>query len=269
MNKNSTQMVEITSTKNPKVQHIIKLRQKAKERREYNCSLLEGRNEVEKALKSGIHLNQVFICPEYFQDHFELNENSEIYHVPTAVYEKIAMRGDTEGIVAIFDTPDHPIDKLELPNNPLVLLVEKVEKPGNLGAIMRTADACGIDALIICDPLTDLYNPNTIRASLGCVFTIPIAIANLDDSIQYLNHRNIDILAATPHTDKIIYDLDLTQGVAIAVGTEHDGLSDALLSKADLSCKIPMFGITDSLNVSVSTAVIMYEGVRQREFKRS
>lgn len=134
---------------------------------------------------------------------------------------------------------------------------------------MRTADACGIDALIICDPLTDLYNPNTIRASLGCVFTIPIAIASLDESVQYLRNKKISILATTPHTDRMLYDLDLTQGVAIAVGTEHDGLSEALMSQADLSCRIPMYGVTDSLNVSVSTAVILYEGVRQREFKRS
>ncbi len=259
-------MLEITSTKNPKIQHIIKLRQKTKERKASNCSLLEGRNEVEKAINAGIQLRQVFICQEYFQEHFEIKGDSEVYYVHRTVYEKIAIRGDTEGIVAVFDTPDHPIDNLQLPSDPLILLVEKVEKPGNLGAIMRTADACGIDALIICDPLTDLYNPNTIRASLGCIFTIPIAITNLDKSIQFLNEKKVSILAATPHTDKLLYDLDLTGGVAIAVGTEHEGLSDSLMTQANLSCRIPMFGITDSLNVSVSTAVILYEGVRQRRY---
>lgn len=260
-------MYDISSTKNPKIQHLIRLRQKPKERKADKCSLLEGRNEVEKALKSGIRLTEVFICEDYFQGKFHIEGNTEVYYVNAAVYEKIAMRGDTEGIVAVFDTPEHPLDQLSLPRNPLLLLVEKVEKPGNLGAIMRTADACGIDALIICDPLTDLYNPNTIRASLGCVFTIPIAIASLYESIQYLKDRKISILAATPHTDRMLYDLDLTRGVAVAVGTEHDGLSDALMEKADLSCKIPMFGLADSLNVSVSTAVILYEGVRQRKFK--
>lgn len=260
-------MQEISSPKNPKIQQIIKLRAKAKLRNSLGLSILEGTKEIEKAALAKLNIRQVFICPELNPTLTEISiKEVEWYSVTKDVYEKIAMRGDTEGVVATFSPPIYQLEDLNYPAAPLIILVERVEKPGNLGAILRTADACGVHALVILDPGTDLFNPNVIRASLGCAFTIPMIIADPEQAFDYFQKKNIQILAATPHTDKNLYDLDLKKGVAIAVGTEHDGLSDTIMAKAQSLCRIPMFGVADSLNVSVSTAVILYEAVRQRHF---
>lgn len=260
-------MQEITSAKNPKIQQIIKLRSKAKLRKTLALSILEGNKEIHKATLAKLNIRQIFICPQLNPDIPQITDsNIEWYHVNADIYEKIAVRGDTEGVVATFTPPSFDLDTLKYNTSPLLVVVENVEKPGNLGAILRTADACGVDAIIILDPGTDLYNPNVIRASLGCVFTVPMIITEKSEMFKHFSEKKIKLIAATPHTDKILYQLNLKEGIAIAVGTEHDGLSNYLTEKADLQCKIPMFGKTDSLNVSVSTAVILYEAIRQRHF---
>ncbi len=263
----SLNMQEISSSKNPKIQQLIKLRAKAKLRNSLGLSILEGTKEVEKAALAKLNIRQVFICPELNNTLPEISKKDvEWYSVSKDVYEKIAMRGDTEGVVATFTPPVYKLEDLHFENAPLLILIERVEKPGNLGAILRTADACGVDAVVILDPGTDLFNPNVIRASLGCAFTIPMIIAEQAEALNYFQKENIQLIAATPHTDKNLYDLNMKQGIAIAVGTEHDGLSEQIMEKSHNLCKIPMYGYADSLNVSVSTAVILYEAVRQRHF---
>lgn len=264
----TTFMQEITSAKNPRVQQIIKLRSKAKLRKAMELSVLEGSQEINKAVAAKLRIRQVFICSRLHPDLPAIPDpETEWYDVTPDIYEKIAVRGDSEGIIATFSPPSFSLNALQYNTPPLLIIVENVEKPGNLGAILRTADACGAHGIIVLDPGTDLYNPNVIRASLGCAFTVPMIPAEEDEVLRYLRDRRIQLIAATPHTNKILYDLDLKNGIAVAVGTEHDGLSQHLVDNADMQCKIPMYGEADSLNVSVSTAIILYEAVRQRNFK--
>jgi RNA methyltransferase, TrmH family len=262
--------MEITSTKNPKILSLIKLRAKASYRREQKVSIFEGRKEWEMMLDSKFSPQQIFICPDYWKQSMpEVPKACEKFLVSPAVYDKIAMRGGTEGIVGTFLVPEFNLSDLILKESPLLLILEKVEKPGNLGALLRTADATAVDAVIVLDPGTDLYNPNTIRASLGCIFSLPLIAADPKETLAYLRKQGIKIVAATPHSNRFIYTMNLAGRVAIAVGTEHEGLSESLMQQADDTCKIPMYGKIDSLNVSVSAGVILYEAIRQRAFRES
>ena len=188
-----------------------------------------------------------------------------IFRVPAAVYDRIALRDSTEGIVAEVVMKERPLSGLKLRENPLILVLESVEKPGNLGAVLRTADAADADAVIICDPLTDLYNPNLIRASLGAIFTRQVAAATSGEAIKWLKDNNIKIYTAQLQDSSWYYDTDMTCGTAIVMGTESTGLSDVWRMAADAHVKIPMLGSLDSLNVSVSAAILAFEAVRQRQ----
>ncbi len=269
--KDSSQnFMEISSTKNPKIQALIKLRAKASYRKELKLSIFEGRKEWEMLNNSNFRAQQIFLCPQLWKNDLpNIPSYCERFEVNPQVYEKIAMRGETEGIVGTFSIPDYPLNELILNDTSLLLILEKVEKPGNLGALLRTADATGVEAVIVLDPGTDLYNPNTVRASLGCIFTLPLIAAEYIETISFLKKNEVKILAATPHTDQLIYSINLREKVAISVGTEHDGLSQRLMNDADALCKIPMYGKIDSLNVSVSAAIILYEAIRQRTFRES
>lgn len=190
-----------------------------------------------------------------------------LFEVSESVFEKLAYRESSDGILALAKPRPHSLSDLVLPENPFIIVLEAVEKPGNLGAILRTADAAKADAVIICDPLTDLYNPNVIRSSVGCLFTVQVGISDNMEALSYLKQKNIETFAAELTSSKWYQDIDFTSPSAIVMGTEADGLTSFWLDNADQRIKIPMRGAIDSLNVSVSTAVITFEAMRQRGFR--
>ena len=191
-------------------------------------------------------------------------EGCKVFHVSRNVYEKIAYRGSTEGIIAEMKYKERRLEDIKLSGNPLVIVLESVEKPGNLGAVLRSADAAGADAVIICDPLTDLYNPNLIRASIGAIFSRQVAAASSEETIAWLKKNNIQILTAQLQDSSLYYDTPMTGPTAIVMGTESTGLTDIWRKAADKHIRIPMLGALDSLNVSVSAAILLFEAVRQR-----
>lgn len=239
----------ITSVQNAKIKHVVALQQKSSLRREEGLFVVEGQREIEHCKACGYE-----VVEEYIRD----------VNVTPQVYEKMAYRGSTEGHIAVVRCQEHTLAKLQLKENPLIVVLESVEKPGNLGAILRSAEAAGIDALIVCDPLTDMYNPNVIRASIGGVFCVPTAVCTSQECIAFLKQKGIKILTAQLQDSYEYYDYDMTQGTAIVMGTESTGLTNQWREAADAHIRIPMLGRLDSLNVSVSAAILMYEAVRQR-----
>lgn len=262
-------MVErITSAQNPKVKDLLALQEKSRLRRERGLFVVEGRRELGHCLDAGFEPDTVFVCPEIFggEDLSGLLQGKEclIIHVSRDVYGKIAYREGTEGVVAEVKYKERTLDDIKLGENPLVVVLESVEKPGNLGAVLRSADAAGADAVIICDPLTDLFNPNLIRASIGAVFSRQVAAAGSEETISWLKSKGIRILTAQLQDSDLYYDADMKSPVAIVMGTESTGLTDCWREAADAHIRIPMLGELDSLNVSVSAAVLLFEAVRQR-----
>ena len=257
--------LQITSTQNPRIKSLVALQQKASERRSKVLFVVEGRREIEHCIESGFEIKEIYYCPA---PDFSLMEEkisgATLIEVSRQVYEKIAYRGSTEGVVAVVKGKSLQLEDLTLPENPLIVVVESVEKPGNLGAILRSADAAGVDAVIVCDPLTDLYNPNLIRSSIGARFTVQCVACTSDECIEFLKTRNIQILTAQLQDSSLYYDTDMTHPTAIVMGTEATGLTDKWRQAADSHIRIPMLGQLDSLNVSVSAAILMYEAVRQR-----
>ena len=189
----------------------------------------------------------------------------KIFYVSKVVYDKIAYRGGTEGVIAEVRIKKLTLNDLELPKNPLIVVLESVEKPGNLGAVLRSADAAGAAAVIVCDPLTDLWNPNLIRSSTGTCFSVPSVACTTQEAIKWLKDKGISILTAQLQDSSLYYDCDFRSAVAIVMGTESTGLSQAWREAATKHIRIPMLGIADSLNVSVSAAILLYEAVRQRQ----
>ena len=259
----------ITSAQNPKIKRLLQLQQKSSERRKAGLFVVEGIREVERCLERGYEIDTIFFLnktlPENVSEIIEKNKNIKLFEVSPTIYEKIAYRGSTEGVIAEVRTKDKTLQDLKLSENPLVVVLESVEKPGNLGAILRSADAAGADALIVCDPLTDLYNPNLIRNSTGAIFSVPCVACTSEECIKFLKENNIQILTAQLQDSELYYDTDMKRGTAIVMGTEATGLTDIWRKAADAHIRIPMLGITDSLNVSVSAAILLYEAVRQRE----
>ena len=253
----------ITSVQNARIKHVVALQQKSSLRREEGLFVVEGQREIEHCIACGYEILEVFTV-----DGLQFTDDYPATRVSPQVYEKMAYRGSTEGIIAVAKCKDHSISsinyKLSTINSPLVVVLESVEKPGNLGAILRTAEAAGVDAVIICDPLTDLYNPNLIRASIGGVFSVPVAVCNYKECIAFLKEHKIRILTAQLQDSYDYYDYDMQGATAIVMGTESTGLTDQWREAADAHIRIPMLGRLDSLNVSVSAAILMYEAVRQR-----
>ena len=258
----------ITSAQNPKIKRLLQLQQKSSERRKAGLFVVEGIREVERCVEKGYEIDTIFYLnkpmAENISEIIEKNKGIKLFEVSPAIYEKIAYRGSTEGVIAEVKTKDKTLQDLKLSENPLVVVLESVEKPGNLGAILRSADAAGADALIVCDPLTDLYNPNLIRNSTGAIFSVPCVACTSEECIKFLKKNNIQILTAQLQDSELYYDTDMKRGTAIVMGTEATGLTDIWRKAADAHIRIPMLGITDSLNVSVSAAILLYEAVRQR-----
>lgn len=253
----------ITSVQNPRVKAVVALQQKSAERRRTGLFVVEGRREVEHCVAAGMEVKELFVCEEMGAwNGGEVATNMTV--VTKDVYEKMAYRGGTEGVVAVVRGRERRLEELELGENPLIVVVERVEKPGNLGAILRSADAAGADAVIVCDALTDLYNPNLIRSSIGAVFTVPCVVCESEECIRFLKEHDIQILTAQLQDSHLYYDTDMKRGTAIVMGTESTGLTEVWRKAADAHIRIPMLGRLDSLNVSVSAAVLLFEAVRQR-----
>lgn len=255
--------MDITSLQNPRIKLLVKLRDRRVRERE-GLMLVEGAYEVEVALKSGLTPESIYLSPELAGENVSISTASEILTVSMPVFEKISYRDNPDGWLAVFPIPQRDLGELKVGRNPFVLVVEAVEKPGNLGAILRTADSAGVDAILVCDPKADLYNHNVVRASRGTLFTVPAVQTTNADALSWLRAHGLHIIAATPSTRKSYFEIDLRKPTAIVVGTENEGLSVFWLDNADEKVHIPMSGTVNSLNVSISTAIIAYELVRQR-----
>jgi TrmH family RNA methyltransferase len=260
-------MEVITSAQNPKIKFLLELQQKSQERRKSGLFVVEGRREIERCINNGYLVDTLFWCPEIFGEEEPHADGARIFQVSTDIYNKVAYRGGTEGVIAEVVVRHFTLSDLQLSQRPLVVVLESVEKPGNVGAVLRSADAANVDAVIVCDPLTDLYNPNLIRASIGGVFSVPTAVCDSEACITFLKERGIRILTAQLQDSYEYYDYDMRRATAIVMGTESTGLTGQWRQAADAHIRIPMLGRLDSLNVSVSAAILMYEAVRQRNSK--
>ena len=263
----------ITSLQNPWVKKVLLLTEKPRERKSQNLIVIEGVRENRLALGAGFILKILFYCKDFVSDN-DLAEMTgdpgypvEFIEVPSGIYNRMAYRKDHEGIISLAEPGRLTFDSLKLRNNPLILVLETVEKPGNLGAMLRTADAAHLDAVIICDPQTDLYNPNTIRSSIGCIFTMPVVTGTSEETINWLREKKITTFGTALTGKKFYHESDFTQPAAIIMGSEAFGLSDTWLKKSDILVKIPMRGMIDSMNVSASAAIVIFEALRQRGFK--
>ena len=287
----------LTSAQNPKFKRLVALREKSRLRRDEGVFVVEGRRELEHCVEAGFEVETVFVCPEIADCSGAAPEgrntrgsvaggpsrrdggvspkdelpkglqpcSGQVFELSKELYAKVAYREGTEGVMAIVKSRELRLDELQLGDKPLVMVLEGVEKPGNLGAVLRSADAAGADAVIVCDPLTDLWNPNLIRASIGAVFTVPTVCCSSQEAIAWLKARGIRILTAQLQDSSAYYDCDMTGPTAIVMGTEATGLTDPWRQAADAHVLIPMLGRLDSLNVSVSAAILLYEAVRQRQ----
>lgn len=259
----------VTSLQNARVKHLAALQQKSALRRKEGLFVVEGMRELTHCVEAGYEMDTLFYCRELVSDNGSLNHLSgladNVVEVSPAVYGKVAYRSTTEGVIAVIKARPLTLRDLPLHDSPLVIVLESVEKPGNLGAVLRSADAAAADAVIVCDPLTDLYNPNLIRASIGAVFTVPTVACTSEDCIAFLKAHGIRILTAQLQDSHLYYDTDMRHGTAIVMGTESTGLTNIWRNAADAHIRIPMKGKLDSLNVSVSAAILLFEAVRQRE----
>ena len=264
----------ITSAQNPKIKDFLALQEKSRLRREKGLFVVEGRRELLHCLEAGFSPRTIFVCEEILgAGEMEAvlgaaGEGCTVFSVSANVYDRMAYRSGTEGVTAIMQARNLRLEELRFRNEePLIVVMEAVEKPGNLGAILRSADAAGADAVIVCDPLTDLYNPNLIRASIGAVFSVPVVAASSAETIEWLRSRGVTIYTAQLQDSSWYYDCDMKKATAIVMGTEATGLTGIWREAADRHIRIPMLGKLDSLNVSVSAAVLLFEAVRQRNSK--
>lgn len=264
-------MEKILSISNDRVKNVVKLTEKSRERKSQGLFVIEGARELSIALSCGYQTDSVFVCFDLFQksDYPQVLDTiakDKTVEVSLQVFQKMAYREGSDGIIALVKPKNHGLNNLRLSENPFLIILETVEKPGNLGAILRTADAAQADAIIICDPLTDVYNPNVIRSSIGCLFSVQTAVCSSKEAFDWLKEKRIKSFAAELQSATFYQNLDFTSPSAVVMGTEADGLSDFWLKNADEHVKIPMRGKIDSLNVSVSTAILTFEAMRQRGF---
>jgi TrmH family RNA methyltransferase len=258
--------MDITSLQNPRVKYIVKLRDDKRQRRQDGLMLVEGYDEIQLALFAGHKPQTILSAPELVSRQLD-GIDAESITVNRAVFEKMSYRENPDGWLAVFPIPQTSLDDLKLSESPLMIVAESVEKPGNLGGILRTADAARVDALLVCDPRVDVWNPNVVRASRGAVFCVPVVESDNASAWEWLKMRGIRVLAATPSSETLYSDTNMCEPLAVAVGTEDEGLTEFWMSNADVKIKIPMMGKVNSLNVSVSTALILYEAVRQRKYQ--
>lgn len=260
----------LTSTANPRVRAAAALRDR-RERDRTGLTVVDGAREVRRSLDAGVWVAEAFICEPLLAgpdaravlDRLAMDKVT-VHLVTEAVFGRVSFGERAEGIVAIVRAPSLQLEDLVLPDNPLVVVMEAVEKPGNLGAILRSADGAGADAVIAADARTDPFNPNAIRASLGTAFSLPLVSASTPVTIDWLGDRGLRVVAARVEGERLYTDADLTGPLAIALGAETDGLTAAWSADGIESVRLPMLGVADSLNVSVTAAILLYEARRQR-----
>jgi len=255
---------KIESLQNEKIKQIVKLRDSGRERKRAGLFLIEGHREISLALKAGVEIENLIYSPEYIKRELAIDKE-KIIKVSKKVFDKISYRENPDGYLAVAKIEELKLEDIKLSVKPLIIILEAVEKPGNLGAILRTADAVGADAVIINDSKTDLCNPNVIRASQGTFFTVPVAVASVEETVKYCKTNKIKTFATAPSAKVEYAEADFAGASAIIMGAEDKGLSETWLSAAQEKIKITMRGRIDSLNVSVAVAVVLFEAVRQRE----
>lgn len=260
----------ITSLQNPRVKNLVKLRDR-RARNQQGVFIAEGYRAISRAMEKDVIPQEVYFCPDCF-----LGENEEtllaqarsrgaaLFELSKHAFEKVAYRDRPEGLLAVIEQWNYTLDELTLSDPPFLLIVESIEKPGNLGTILRSADAAGVDAVICCDSVTDLFNPNAVRSSTGVLFSMPTVSASTDEVIEWIRAKGIRTAATTPHTDIVYTDTDLRGPLAIVMGSEQFGLSEKWLTHCDTKVLIPMAGQADSLNVAMATLITLFEAVRQR-----
>ena len=260
----------ITSPSNQRVKWLLNLR-KRRVRDAEGLMIVEGYDELRLALDAGVRPQALFHCPSLVSDSGRLQsaqqlaaEGTSVFELGKAAFSRASVRESPDGWLAVVTTPGKTLDALKISANPLLLICEAVEKPGNLGAMLRTAEAAGVDAVIAASPVADWGNPNVVRASKGAIFAVQVAAANSLELAAWLRSHGIAIVAASPGSETVVSDLDLSGSVAVVVGAEHSGLDEFWLNEADATATLPMFGHINSLNVAVAAAVIIYEAVRQR-----
>lgn len=261
--------MEITSTQNPRIKSVLQLTAKASIRRERSLFVLEGIRELQRALSHSYQVVEIYHCkdilPEEEWNNTGLAElDADYYSISRNVYSRIAYRDNTGGVIAVLKQKKSSLEQLEVKGNAFYIILESVEKPGNLGAVLRTADAAGVDAVIICDAQTDIYNPNVVRSSTGALFSVPSIISDSAAVISFLKEKGLKIYAATLEGAIPYTSIDFRPACAIAMGTESEGLSELWTQASDANVIIPMKGIADSLNVSTSAAILTFEAMRQR-----
>ena len=259
-------MKQITSAQNSFIKSLIQLQEKAKARKQSGSFLIEGMREIELAIKGNYEIETILFLPELVSNNQITKLTDNPIEISKEVYQKLAYRDTTEGILAVAKTKSLQLADLKLSKNPLILVMEAIEKPGNIGAVLRTCDAAKIDAVIIANPKTDLYNPNIVRSSVGCLFTNQIATGSTEEVIDYLIQKNINFYSATLQNSTSYHTQNYTLPTALVVGTEATGLSELWRKKATQNIIIPMQGEIDSMNVSVAAAILIFEAKRQRGF---
>jgi len=263
-------MLYIESTKNARIKFLLELQSKRKEREQSELFPVEGTQEIILALEGGYRMETLFFCEEVADADLlkKLSvQTNEVVKISRQVFQKVAYRNSTGGVIGLFHWPFFDLDEFTPPKNALILVAESIEKPGNVGALLRTADAAKLDAVILADPLADFFNPNTIRGSVGTVFTNNIFNTSAEKIIAWLKKHNIKIFAAALQNSKPYFQQDFTGPTAIVVGTEADGLTQKFREAATENVLIPMQGKVDSMNVSVSAGILIFEAKRQRGFK--
>ena len=260
----------VTSLQNPSIKEVVKLRQRS-HRDAAGLLIVEGYREVKRALDNHVPVAKLFFCPTLYQGKNEpalvarcAELNVPLFECTDVAFRKIAYRDRPEGLLALCPQIHRSLSDLVLPDNPFIVVGEHIEKPGNLGTMLRTADAAGAHALIVCDRCTDINNPNVVRASIGTLFTVPVAEASTEETLAWLKKKGIRSLAASPHATQNYTAVDMTQPIAVVVGAEQFGLSNAWMTQADELVRIPMLGQADSLNVAAAATILLYEVVRQR-----
>jgi TrmH family RNA methyltransferase len=263
-------MTTITSLQNPRVKDAVRLRDR-RHREKQGRILIDGTRELARAVDSGVHLLELYVCeplctsPEAQRLLARLPDSgAEVFGVIEPVFEKLSFGHRAEGVLGVAEMPRRSLEELQLPERPLVAVLEGVEKPGNVGAVLRSADAAGLSALIVADARTDLYNPNAIRASLGTIFTMPVCAATSADTLDWLRRRNLAICAARVDGAVLYTEVDYRRPTAIVLGSEAEGLSPVWSGEEVTAVRLPMRGTADSLNVSAAAAVVFYEALRQR-----
>ncbi len=262
---------QIFSTQNPYIKQLVQLKDKSRERKKTGLFLIEGEREISLAIKGDYAIETILFVPELCSES-QLNNltTQQQTHIEISkdVYQKLAYRDTTEGIIAVAKSKPHELSLLQFTSKkPLILVAEAPEKPGNIGALLRTADAANVDAVIIANPKTDLYNPNIIRSSVGCLFTNTIAVGSTSEIIRFLQENNINMYCAALQASVAYHTQDFTTALALVVGTEDTGLSSEWLSNSTQNIIIPMQGEIDSMNVSVAAGILIFEAKRQRNFK--